>query len=130
MILLDTHVAIWLVASPRRLSQRARLAIHAARQSGDTIACSAASLFEIVYVTRQNRIPLVAPQEDFIAAVRRTFDWAPLTAEIAVHAAELTDPFHGDPLDRMIAATAIAENCTLITADEKILNSGVCKTLW
>jgi PIN domain nuclease of toxin-antitoxin system len=42
----------------------------------------------------------------------------------------LPDPFHGDPMDRIIAATAIVEDCVLLTIDEKIRQSGVCKTLW
>jgi PIN domain nuclease of toxin-antitoxin system len=53
-----------------------------------------------------------------------------LTAEIAVCAAGLPDPFHGDPIDRMIAATAIVGDCVLITHDDRIRKANVCKTLW
>jgi PIN domain nuclease of toxin-antitoxin system len=130
MILLDTHVAIWLVLSPKKLSLRARAAIRQARQSGEKIACAAGSLFETAYLVRRNRIALREQPEDFIAAIRKTFEWAPLTAEIALCAAELPAPFHSDPLDRMITATAIVEKCTLVTADDKILTANVCKTLW
>lgn len=45
----------------------------------------------------------------------------PLTGEIAILAAEL-DGLHSDPADRFIAATAIAHDATLITADERLLN--------
>ena len=45
----------------------------------------------------------------------------PITGEIGITAAELNG-FHGDPADRFIAATAILEGGTLITADEEILN--------
>ena len=44
----------------------------------------------------------------------------PPTGEIGIAAAEL-DSLHGDPADRFIAATAIAHDATLITADEKLL---------
>ena len=54
----------------------------------------------------------------------------PLTAGIALCAGELPDPFHGDPMDRMIAATAITEKCVLITADSKIRAASLCKVIW
>jgi PIN domain nuclease of toxin-antitoxin system len=44
----------------------------------------------------------------------------PLSAEIAMLAAELED-LHGDPLDRIIVATTLAERGTLLTADRQIL---------
>jgi PIN domain nuclease of toxin-antitoxin system len=130
MILLDTHVAIWLVSFPQKLSERAHAAIHEARQSGEMLGCAAASLYETAYLARVNRIPLRVSPENFIAAMRKRFDWRPLTAEIALRAAALQAPFHGDPMDRMIAATALVEGCTLITADEKIRAAKICKTLW
>ncbi len=53
-----------------------------------------------------------------------------MTAAIAICAGELPEPFHGDSMDRMIAATAIVEKCTLITADIKIRAANACKVLW
>jgi PIN domain nuclease of toxin-antitoxin system len=44
----------------------------------------------------------------------------PLTGEIAIAAAEL-EGLHADPADRFIAATAIAHNATLMTADDRLL---------
>jgi len=44
----------------------------------------------------------------------------PVTGDIAVLAAELEN-LNGDPADRIIAATAIAHDATLVTADEKLL---------
>jgi PIN domain nuclease of toxin-antitoxin system len=44
----------------------------------------------------------------------------PVLAEIAMRAAELDD-LHGDPIDRIIVATAIAEDAVLLTADRSIL---------
>jgi PIN domain nuclease of toxin-antitoxin system len=44
----------------------------------------------------------------------------PLTGEIAILAGEL-DGLHADPADRFIAATAIAHNATLVTADDRLL---------
>ncbi len=44
----------------------------------------------------------------------------PLSAEIALLAAEL-DELHGDPIDRIIVATALVEDAVLLTADRSIL---------
>jgi PIN domain nuclease of toxin-antitoxin system len=130
MILLDTHVVIWLLGTPERLSGRARDAILQARLAGEEIGYSPVSLYEIAYAVRRKRLPLISSAEDFIAAVQTKLELIPLTAAIAVRAAELPDSFHGDPMDRIIAATAIAGNFMLITCDDRIRQANVCKVLW
>jgi len=47
-----------------------------------------------------------------------------------MHAAGLSGPFPKDPMDRLIAATALANDLTLITADGKIRKANLCKVLW
>jgi len=130
MILLDTHVAVWLLGSPGRLSIRARNAIVHARATGEELGYSPASLYEIAYLARKGRLILNAGIRDFIAEMEARLHLIPITSSIAICAAELEEPFHGDPMDRMIAATAIVEGCVLLTADEQIRRAGVCKTLW
>lgn len=49
---------------------------------------------------------------------------------IAVTAAQLPPAFPSDPIDRIIAATALLSGATLITADERIRHSGAVRTLW
>ena len=130
MILLDTHVVIWLLLAPEQLSGKARKAILQARRTGETIACSPVSLYEIANAARRKRLLLNTSTEDFVAAVLARLELVPLTVAIAVRAAELPEPFHCDPMDRILAASAIEENCTLITHDEKIHRANVCKVLW
>jgi len=130
MILLDTHVVVWLLTADDQLSGRARAAILQCRAGGESLAFSPVSAFEIAYSARRGRLPLDASVEDFMAAVQSELELAPLTAEIAICAANLPEPFHGDPVDRLIAATAIVNGCTLITRDNKIRRANVCKTLW
>ena len=65
-----------------------------------------------------------------MASIQARLELVPLTAAIAVCAAEIPAPFHGDPMDRIIAATAIVEDCVLITHDDKIRGANVCKTIW
>jgi PIN domain nuclease of toxin-antitoxin system len=62
--------------------------------------------------------------------MRGCFDLRPITEMIAVEAAMLPDPFHGDPIDRLIAGTARVEGRTLVTADGKIHEAKACKVLW
>lgn len=130
MILLDTHVIIWLLTARGRLSTSAHDAIQQARIAGEALAYSPVSLYEITYAARRKRLPLNAPVEEFIAAIQARLEMVPLTAEIAVCAAQLPDTFHGDPMDRIITATAIAEDCVLITRDERIRKANACKALW
>jgi PIN domain nuclease of toxin-antitoxin system len=130
MILVDTHVIIWLLTDPGRLSGLAHEAILQARITGERIAYSPVSLYEIAYAIRRKRLPLNSAAEEFIRAIEGKLTMIPLTAEIAVLAAELPDPFHGDPFDRIIAATAIIEDCVLITHDDRIRKARACKVLW
>ncbi len=130
MILLDTHVVIWLMNSPRRVSKGAAAAIAEAGADGELPCLSVISIYELIYAQRRGRVLLHEPPAMLVGKMRAWFHLRPITEIIAVEAAALPESFHGDPFDRMIAATAIAENCTLITADERILNAGVCKTLW
>lgn len=129
MILLDTHVVIWLLVSPKELSAPAREIILKARLAGERLSCSAVSLYEIAYAVHRKRLKLDVTIEEFIAAVESRIETIPLTAKIAICATQLPQPFHGDPMDRIIAATAIVEDCALITHDDRILKSNVCKAL-
>lgn len=87
-------------------------------------------MYELAYAAVRNRLPLNSKTMEFIAALQSIVQLAPLSAEIAVYAAELPEPFHGDPIDRIIAATATVEGMTLITKDGKIRQSNVCKCIW
>lgn len=130
MILLDTHAMIWFLGSPERLSATARNELLQAVRNGKQIGYSAVSIFEIAYAVRRKRLLLTCTIEEFIAAIEKKLTEIPLSAAISMSAANLPESFHGDPMDRMIAATAIARNCALITRDERIRDSNVCKTLW
>ena len=130
MILLDSHVIIWLALKPDRISRAATAAIRRADEAGELSATSAVCLFEIANAIRRGRVQIVIPADAFLGRIKSRFKIVPVSDEIAIHAGLLGDPFHGDPIDRLIAATAILENCTLTTSDRKLLASGVCETLW
>ncbi len=119
MILLDTHVLVWLMAGDPRLGRTSRRAIDQALEAGE-MAVSAVSFWETEMLRRRNRIQL---DLETGAWRRRLIDEGlveiPLDGEIAIRAAGMID-FHGDPADRFIVATAL-EGHRLVTGDRRIL---------
>jgi len=130
MILLDTHVVIWLMTTPERISSLAAATIDHAGDDGTRLALSTVSVYEILYTKRRNRVQLHVSEAVLIKRMRARFDFLPVTEAVAVEAAGLIEPFHGDPMDRIIAATALVEKCALITCDERIRGANVCTTIW
>jgi len=130
MILLDTHVVIWLLTSPERISKPAAKAIAKSGAEGSRPGISAASVFELAYARKRGRIHMSVSDPVLLKRLRGWFDFFPVTEMIALEAAAIAEPFHGDPMDRIIAATAIVENCTLISADQRIREAGVCAVVW
>ena len=121
MILLDTHVLVWLDEANPRLGVGAIKKINTAFQAGDAMV-SAISFWEVSMLIRKGRIHLDMDlsvwRNDFM---EQGLIELPVTGEIGIKAAGL-EKFHGDPADRLIAATALQHSLTLITADEKLLS--------
>lgn len=130
MIVLDTHVVLWLGENPGRLSRAAARAIESAVESGEGLMVSSASFYEIVLGIQRGRIESSVTIEELLAAIERRFMVAPMTAEIATAAAQLPTEFPSDPFDRIIAATAMAHRAALVTSDERIRKSRVLRTIW
>ena len=129
MIVLDTHVWIWWLAQPNRLSKAARRAIDEA----ETIGVSTLSAWEVTMLVLRGRISL---DRDVSAWVRQAFAPArlealPPTVEIAVAAGQLDGQgFPGDPANRIIYATAKASRAQLITRDKAIRGFDARGTVW
>lgn len=124
VILLDTHVLIWLDEANARLGARAIEHIDKAFNAG-ALAVSAISFWETGMLIRKGRIrmdmDLAVWRSDFLEQGLREF---PITGDIGIRASALTD-FHGDPADRLVAATALQNSAVLMTADEQILSAGL-----
>ncbi len=125
--LLDTHVWIWSVTEPERLSRRARTALTRANVE---LWLSPVSLWEVLLLAERGRITLQGGGRAWIdAALARTpFRDAPLTREVAIVSRTLALP-HEDPADRFLAATAAVHDLVLVTADEKLLGAKGFRTL-
>ncbi|HEV2135774.1 MAG TPA: type II toxin-antitoxin system VapC family toxin [Terracidiphilus sp.] len=124
MILLDTHILIWLLIAPDKLSSKASKAIVAARKSGP-LALSAISLWEIAWLAENKRIDIDVSVESFVKKCASYVEVLPITSEIAVRSVQFPDSYPKDPQDRMIGATAIVEGIRLLTHDKHIANSGL-----
>lgn len=129
MILLDTHILVWMVNDPARLSKKAEGAIRAAA-SGGGLAISAMSLWELAYLAARGRINPSGTVEAFVRRITAHVAIQPITVEIAVIAGQFPATYPADPTDKLIGATALAEGMALVTADQKILQSGLIRTIW
>jgi PIN domain nuclease of toxin-antitoxin system len=119
VILLDTHVAVWFVTNTK-FGKRTMTIVDAA-QAEARLAVSAISFWEIALLVARRRLRAIrSAAEQRTKILTAGMIELPLTGEIAVLAGEL-ESLHGDPADRLIAATAIVHDATLVTADEKLL---------
>lgn len=126
MIVLDTHVLVWLIEADPRLGERSKQLIDA-EQRGDGIAIAPITVWETAMQAGKGRIGLSWPVERWFNEVLALpgFRLASLTVAIGADAGCLPGGIHGDPGDRLIIATSRALNCPLLTADRKILDYAV-----
>lgn len=104
-VLLDTHLLLWALASPSRLSTKALQRIEASE-----VFASAASIWEI--------------SMEVVAAIEPAgFDHLPIAADHAARVAELP-PIHKDPIDRILVAQAVVERMILLTDDDALAAYG------
>ena len=131
LIVLDTHALIWWVSAPARLSTRARRAMSTAARRESMVA-SAISLFEIATAVRRGRLELGQPLAQWLSDLRLLPElrFEPVNADIAQAAGGFADPMSGDPADRIIAATAIALQAKLVTADQALQRSPHVRAIW
>jgi PIN domain nuclease of toxin-antitoxin system len=130
LILLDTHVVLWLARDHQRISPRARTAIQEARAKEQGLAVSSMTLLEIARLASYGKIHLNPDLETFLFDVERRFTILPITGRIAIQAFSLPPSYPKDPADRVIGATALIEDLPLITADKEIRNSRAFPTIW
>ncbi|MGA3032839.1 MAG: type II toxin-antitoxin system VapC family toxin [Terracidiphilus sp.] len=129
MILLDTHVVVWLAFEPNKLSKRAEQAIRAARL-GDGLAIATITLLELAWLAENGRIESTLSVESFVRLCASKLTVLPITPEIAARAVSLPDTYPKDPQDRLIGATALVEGLGLVTHDKSIKKSRLVPVIW
>ena len=130
MILLDTHVVVWLALNAERISRKAKEAIDQARENGDGLAISDITLLELTILASKGRIHFNASLESFLLEVESRFVVLPTTGASCVRALGLPAAYPNDLADRMIGGTALAEGLRLVTADRDIRRSKALRTIW
>jgi PIN domain nuclease of toxin-antitoxin system len=131
MIVLDTHVWIWWVSDPGLVSADARKLMERSIKD-ESIHISCISSWEVAMLADRGRLQLTMPVEDWVerSEALSYFNFIPVTNSIALKSVCLPAPFHSDPADRIIVATAIAMGATLVTKDKKILGYPYVRTAW
>lgn len=130
MILVDTHVVLWLALEPARISRRAVAVIEETRRAGRGLAISDMTLLEIAVLESKRRIRLNASLETFLIEVESRFVVLSLSSRICVRAMGLPASYPKDPADRIIGATALVEGISMVTADDDIRKSKALRTIW
>ena len=129
MILLDTHVIVWMNGNSRKLSRTALSAIRRSERT-DSLAISVISLIELARLVATNRIEPMGSIEQTLRKLVEGIPIVPITLEIAAHTTYFPPAFPSDPADRIIAATSRVEGLPLVTADERILSCPLLETIW
>jgi PIN domain nuclease of toxin-antitoxin system len=120
VILLDTHAAIWLTTNHPSLGKRSR-AIAARALAGDLLAVSAISFWEMALLIAKGRLRALRSASEQRQKVLATgIREIAVTGDIAILAVDL-NTLHNDPADRLIVATALIHQATLVTADTALL---------
>lgn len=127
----DTCVLVFDALTPARLSERARAALDDGEDRG-ALFCSDISLWEIAMLVHKGRLD---PGTDHLSFVRtavaaRGIAALPITPEIAHLSVSLPSLVHGDPADRIIAATAVHHRARLVTCDQNLRDAEDVETLW
>ena len=130
MITLDTQVMVFDVLEPRRLSRRAKQTLAEGSESR-SLACSDICLWEMAMLAARGKIDARGAPAAFISDLlqARYIRTLPITPEIAV--LSQSDAFrHGDPADRLVAATALEYGVPLVTADAELRKLRGLKAVW
>lgn len=126
-LLIDTHALLWFLTDFPKLGSVAKSAL---MDPANERLLSPITLLEIAIKVGIRKLPLHAPFGTLFPAQLAANQIAILPLEIA-HIEPLTSlpPHHKDPFDRLIAATALVEGLTLISADPAFDDYGVNR-LW
>ena len=122
--LADTHIVHWWRAEPDKLSTEQRRILNAQERLGQPVYLSAITLLEIAvnYGVGNRKFKPSADRMLEKLEMHPLIQVLPLTYEIATELAMMGDSLR-DPMDRAIVATARVHRLTLITSDERIINS-------
>ncbi len=119
--IIDTHVLLWTIFSPNKISQKAKTIL---TQPDSIKFVSIISFWEVSLKFSLKKIDLkgIQPEKLPNLAEESHFEILNLKFEIASSYHKLPYGKHKDPFDRMLAWQAIREGCVLLTSDKEFLN--------
>jgi PIN domain nuclease of toxin-antitoxin system len=131
VLVLDTCALVFDSLDPGRLSKKATAAIAKADDSGK-LACCDISLWEIAMLISKGRLNPGTNAQEFIQIILsvRKIEVLSITPEIAAKSAIAEFCPHGDPADRIIAASTIIHKATLVTSDRKLATVSGLHIVW
>jgi len=131
LTLLDTHAWVWWVTGDRRLSAGSRRAIERGSAAG-SLALSLISVWEVAKKVEKAQLVLDRALDHWIdqAVARPGLQLVELTRPILLESCRLPGPFHGDPADQIIVATAREREAIIVTKDDRIRQYAHVRSVW
>ncbi len=128
-ILLDTCTILWAVSQPEKITPEACELI---LREDSQVCVSAISCAEIAMASERGRIELDRHWKIWFRHYISVNDWKCFAIDLQIieEAYSLPEPFHKDPADRIIVATARVSRSQLITKDQKIIQYPHVTTVW
>lgn len=128
--LLDTHAWIWALEAPEKLPAPIREVL--LEQDHLPFGLAAISPWEVAKKESKGRLHLSMPVRQWVECATQApfIELLPLAVDIALESARLPSPFHKDPADQMIVATARVHNLVLISADQRLHTYPHVQTKW
>jgi len=129
-LLLDTHIWCWWVNGDRRLSRAQQRQLKKVSPASPALV-SDISLWEVSLLVSARRIELAIPLREWLeqATAEPMVKRCGISPAVAAEVAELPETLHRDPADRILIATARVFDATLVTQDERIIESNLVPTL-
>ena len=121
MILLDTHVWVWMLAGDRRYTEDLRRLV--GENDQESLGVCSISCWEVAKLVQLGRLGLDRDVGDWLGAALagQRIRLIPLFPRVAVESTRLPGGFHRDPADQIIVATARVLDCPLLTRDARLL---------
>ena len=131
MILLDTHAWLWWASGSAELSEAARRLIDRGLDDA-AVSISCISTWEVAMLLTRQRLELSMDMDRWVGTFEQMggITFVPVDNAVAMRAVALPGPFHPDPADRIIVATAIALDATLVTRDTRIRAYPHVRSAW
>jgi PIN domain nuclease of toxin-antitoxin system len=120
-LLLDTHILLWSLLEPKRLSDKVTLELE---NPSNEVWISPITTWEIIILAEKGRVDLndepIAWMQNVLNSV--PFKQAAVNHEVAMQSRLIKLP-HQDPADRFIAASAAVYDLILVTADKYLIKA-------